>query len=143
MILAAEGVPEIGGIALPVLALGTLLLVLYVARRLAGHDMLPEGPPPRVPFRVYEVFAILIGSVMLQATLYSLLENAGIASGTRAYLLSYVGPVGIVLAVHELLEDRPSPTRTEVQEAISGNLCRCTGYHPIVDAVLTAARQRT
>ena len=47
---------------------------------------------------------------------------------------------GIVLSAHELLEQAPLPTRAEVQEAISGNLCRCTGYDPIVDAVLEAAR---
>jgi aerobic-type carbon monoxide dehydrogenase small subunit (CoxS/CutS family) len=45
---------------------------------------------------------------------------------------------GIILAATELLEHNPSPTRREVQEAISGNLCRCTGYTPIIDAVLAA-----
>lgn len=47
---------------------------------------------------------------------------------------------GIVLSVHELLEEVPHPTAEQVKEAISGNLCRCTGYDPIVDAVLEAAR---
>jgi carbon-monoxide dehydrogenase small subunit len=47
---------------------------------------------------------------------------------------------GIVLSAHELLEQHPRPSREQVQEAISGNLCRCTGYDPIVDAVLEAAR---
>ena len=47
---------------------------------------------------------------------------------------------GIVLSVHELLEEEPNPTAEQVKEAISGNLCRCTGYDPIVDAVLEAAR---
>ncbi|MCB2224130.1 MAG: (2Fe-2S)-binding protein [Actinobacteria bacterium] len=47
---------------------------------------------------------------------------------------------GIVLSVHELLQERPDPSADEVKEAISGNLCRCTGYDPIVDAVLEAAR---
>lgn len=46
---------------------------------------------------------------------------------------------GIVLAAAELLEENPAPTRHEVQEAIGGNLCRCTGYDPIIDAVLAAA----
>ena len=45
---------------------------------------------------------------------------------------------GIVLAVHELIEHTPHPDKEEVEEAISGNLCRCTGYEPIVDAVLAA-----
>ena len=46
---------------------------------------------------------------------------------------------GIVLAAAELLEETPTPTRADVQEAIGGNLCRCTGYDPIIDAVLAAA----
>lgn len=46
---------------------------------------------------------------------------------------------GIVLAAAELLEEKPQPTRADVQEAIGGNLCRCTGYDPIIDAVLAAA----
>ena len=46
---------------------------------------------------------------------------------------------GIVLSAAELLEHTPHPTRAEVQEAISGNLCRCTGYTPIIDAVIAAA----
>jgi carbon-monoxide dehydrogenase small subunit len=48
---------------------------------------------------------------------------------------------GIVLAAHELLEHRPRPTKKDVQEAISGNLCRCTGYEPIIEAVLAAAEE--
>ena len=45
----------------------------------------------------------------------------------------------IVLAVAELLDHTPQPTRHDVQEAMSGNLCRCTGYEPIITAVLAAA----
>jgi carbon-monoxide dehydrogenase small subunit len=46
---------------------------------------------------------------------------------------------GIVLAAAELLEHMPNPNAQQVREAISGNLCRCTGYEPIVAAVLAAA----
>ena len=46
---------------------------------------------------------------------------------------------GIVLGAHELLRDNPNPTRHDVQHALAGNLCRCTGYEPIIDAVLAAA----
>jgi carbon-monoxide dehydrogenase small subunit len=46
---------------------------------------------------------------------------------------------GIVLVAAELLDHHPKPTRDQVREAISGNLCRCTGYDPIVDAVLALA----
>jgi carbon-monoxide dehydrogenase small subunit len=46
---------------------------------------------------------------------------------------------GLVMAVHHLLEENPSPTELEVKEALSGNICRCTGYGRIfaaVDAVI-------
>ncbi|MEO0388951.1 MAG: (2Fe-2S)-binding protein [Pseudomonadota bacterium] len=46
---------------------------------------------------------------------------------------------GMLMAAKTLLDRTPDPTRAEVIEAISGNLCRCTGYEPIVDAILTAA----
>lgn len=42
---------------------------------------------------------------------------------------------GIVVATSELLARNPHPSREEIQEALSGNLCRCTGYIPIVEAV--------
>ncbi len=45
---------------------------------------------------------------------------------------------GIVLSATELLARNPDPSRHEVQEALSGNLCRCTGYEPIIEAVLAA-----
>ena len=45
---------------------------------------------------------------------------------------------GIVLSATELLDNNPNPTRHDVQEALAGNLCRCTGYEPIIDAVLAA-----
>jgi carbon-monoxide dehydrogenase small subunit len=48
---------------------------------------------------------------------------------------------GIVLSATELLETHSDPSRHDVQEALSGNLCRCTGYEPIIDAVLAAARR--
>jgi len=45
---------------------------------------------------------------------------------------------GIVLSAGELLAHNPHPTRHDVQEALAGNLCRCTGYEPIINAVLAA-----
>jgi len=47
---------------------------------------------------------------------------------------------GMVVAAHALLEETPHPTRAQIEDAISGNLCRCTGYIPIVDAIDDAAR---
>ena len=46
---------------------------------------------------------------------------------------------GILLTAQALLADRPSPTRQEIKEALAGNLCRCTGYTKILDAVELAA----
>jgi carbon-monoxide dehydrogenase small subunit len=46
---------------------------------------------------------------------------------------------GILLTAQALLADRPNPTRQEVREALAGNLCRCTGYTKILDAVELAA----
>ena len=46
---------------------------------------------------------------------------------------------GMVLAAASLLQENPKPTETEVREGLEGNLCRCTGYHNIVKAVLAAA----
>jgi len=46
---------------------------------------------------------------------------------------------GMLMAAKALLEKNPSPTRDEVIEAISGNICRCTGYEPIITAILNAA----
>jgi aerobic-type carbon monoxide dehydrogenase small subunit (CoxS/CutS family) len=47
---------------------------------------------------------------------------------------------GIILTATELLRKNPHPTRDEIKEAIAGNLCRCTGYEPIIEAILDAAR---
>jgi len=46
---------------------------------------------------------------------------------------------GMVLAAKALLAENPSPTEDDVREAIAGNLCRCTGYAKIVEAVLSVA----
>ena len=46
---------------------------------------------------------------------------------------------GMLMAAKALLSSNPNPSRDDVIEAISGNICRCTGYDPIVDAILSAA----
>ena len=48
---------------------------------------------------------------------------------------------GMVMAAVSLLEENPSPSERDVREGLEGNLCRCTGYHNIVEAVLAAAGQ--
>jgi carbon-monoxide dehydrogenase small subunit len=47
---------------------------------------------------------------------------------------------GMLLTAKAFLEEHPAPTDDEIREAISGNLCRCTGYHLIVEAIRAAAR---
>jgi carbon-monoxide dehydrogenase small subunit len=48
---------------------------------------------------------------------------------------------GMLMTAHELLERNPSPDEQEIRDALSGNLCRCTGYQHIVDAVQAAAQE--
>jgi aerobic carbon-monoxide dehydrogenase small subunit len=47
---------------------------------------------------------------------------------------------GMLMAAKALLDSNPTPSREDVVDAIAGNICRCTGYEPIVQAILTAAR---
>jgi carbon-monoxide dehydrogenase small subunit len=49
---------------------------------------------------------------------------------------------GMLVSARALLDRNPRPTRDEVVEAISGNLCRCTGYEPIIAAILSVAEGR-
>src|SRR6478752_5392451 len=60
-------------------------------------------------------------------------ENHGLQCG-------YCTP-GMVMAAVSLLDENPSPTEQEVRLGLEGNLCRCTGYHNIVKAVLACADQ--
>ena len=48
---------------------------------------------------------------------------------------------GMILAAKWLLNRNPNPSRADVVDAISGNICRCTGYQSIVDAILSAAAE--
>lgn len=48
---------------------------------------------------------------------------------------------GMLMLAHELLESNPDPTPEEVRECVAGNLCRCTGYQYIVEAILAAAEK--
>lgn len=59
-------------------------------------------------------------------------ENFGLQCG-------YCTP-GFLITAIELLEENPDPTEEEVREALSGNICRCSGYSAIVTAVMAAAR---
>jgi aerobic carbon-monoxide dehydrogenase small subunit len=50
---------------------------------------------------------------------------------------------GLLVAAHDLLERHPAPSDAEIREALAGNLCRCTGYEKIMDAVRLAASERS
>jgi len=52
----------------------------------------------------------------------------------------FCGP-GVILSAKALLDGNPDPTRHEIRDAIAGNLCRCTGYTKMIDAVQQAARE--
>lgn len=77
---------------------------------------------------------------------------AGLASGPdlhplqKAFIEGFAAQCGfcspgMLLAARALLDSNPNPTRDQVAEAISGNICRCTGYEPIINAILTAAAE--
>ena len=50
---------------------------------------------------------------------------------------------GIILTAKALLDENPTPTREEIRQSLSGNLCRCTGYTKIIEAVELAAKEMT
>ncbi len=49
---------------------------------------------------------------------------------------------GLLVTAHALLQENPAPSREQIRDTVSGNLCRCTGYIPIVDAIEDAARRQ-
>ncbi|MCD8504473.1 MAG: (2Fe-2S)-binding protein [Burkholderiaceae bacterium] len=61
------------------------------------------------------------------------LEHAGLQCG--------ICTPGILIAARELLKHNPDPTEEQVRYWLAGNLCRCTGYNKIIEAVLDAARE--
>jgi aerobic carbon-monoxide dehydrogenase small subunit len=60
---------------------------------------------------------------------------------THGLQCGYCTP-GMLIAAHALLEADPTPTESAIRDAIGGNLCRCTGYQQIVEAVQLAAKRR-
>jgi carbon-monoxide dehydrogenase small subunit len=50
---------------------------------------------------------------------------------------------GMIMCAHDILDHSADPTEEEIREGIHGNLCRCTGYHNIVNAVKSAARKKS
>src|SRR6266446_7014849 len=84
------------------------------------------------PVRSCLLFAIQLDGEGLHPIQEAFREHHGLQCG-------FCTP-GILLTAKALLEENPAPTDREIREAIAGNLCRCTGYHFIVDAIRAAAR---
>jgi len=91
---------------------------------------------------------------VLHAAGSSIVTIEGLASGNTLHVLQQaflenggaqcgICTPGMILAASHLLNGKPEPTMEEIQEGLSGNLCRCTGYSQIVEAVAEAARRRT
>src|SRR5215472_9848844 len=99
-----------------------------------------------VPVRSCLMFAV-------QADGYAITTIEGLAPGpgelsivqdafceTHGMQSGYCTPA-MILTAHALLADNPAPTRAQIVEAISGNICRCTGYAQIVEAIALAAER--
>ena len=91
---------------------------------------------------------------VLQAAGTSIVTIEGVATGDKLHALQEaflecggaqcgICTPGMILAAFHLLNGKPSPSMEEIREGISGNLCRCTGYSQILEAVAEAARRRT
>ena len=81
---------------------------------------------------VVTVEGLTASDTLLHSVQQALIDSGGIQCG-------YCTP-GFVMSAAALLAERPSPSRSEAQEALTGNLCRCTGYRKILDAVVAAGQ---
>ena len=91
-------------------------------------------------------------TLALECAGHSVQTIEGLARGPRLHPLQaafadfggsqcgYCTP-GVIMSAKALLERNPNPSREEIREATAGNLCRCTGYQQITDAIEDAARQ--
>ena len=91
---------------------------------------------------------------VLQAAGSSVLTIEGLAGGETLHILQNafldfggaqcgICTPGMILAAFYLLNSKSDVTTEEIQEGLAGNLCRCTGYSQIIEAVAQAARRRT
>jgi carbon-monoxide dehydrogenase small subunit len=91
---------------------------------------------------------------VLQAAGASIVTIEGLAKGESLHVLQEaflecggaqcgICTPGMILAAVHLLKGKPQPTMDEIREGLSGNLCRCTGYAQILEAVAEAARRRS
>ena len=80
-------------------------------------------------------------------TLEGISANGGLHPLQKAFTDGFAAQCGfctsgMIMAAKALLDRNPDPDRNDVIEAISGNICRCTGYEPIINAILAAAGTR-
>jgi aerobic carbon-monoxide dehydrogenase small subunit len=91
---------------------------------------------------------------VLQAAGSSIVTIEGLATGDELHVLQEaflecggaqcgICTPGMILAAFHLLNEKPEPMMEDIREGLSGNLCRCTGYSQILEAVTAAARRRT
>src|SRR3712207_604504 len=97
------------------------------------------------------VCACLVAAGQAQGRAVRTVEGLGAAGNLHPVQQAFVeaGAVqcgfctpGLVIAAHDLLARVPEPSDPEIREALAGNLCRCTGYEKILDAVRLAARRQ-
>lgn len=90
---------------------------------------------------------------VLQAKEADIVTIEGVATGSQLHVLQLaflecggaqcgICTPGMILAASHLLHKKPAPTLEDIREGLSGNLCRCTGYIQIFEAVAEAARRR-
>lgn len=88
---------------------------------------------PEVEGSIVETIECLSDGTHLDPLQQAFIDNAALQCG-------YCTP-GMIMTAKALLEENPDPTYEEIKEGISGNLCRCTGYKKIIQAIQSAADQ--
>jgi carbon-monoxide dehydrogenase small subunit len=98
------------------------------------------------------VNSCLVPALQVQGTRIATIE--GLSEGTRLHALQQaflecgaaqcgICTPGMILAAHHLLNNEPNPSLEEIREGLAGNLCRCTGYAQICEAVAYAAKRES
>ncbi len=92
-------------------------------------------PAPRAHLARIETIESLSSGDQIHPVQQAFIEKGAVQCG-------YCTP-GFIMSAAKLLEENPTPGRDQIKEAITGNLCRCTGYYKIVEAIENAAQQQS